>query len=67
MKLKMSDLVGKGSDEIDNELMKLFREQFDLKMALGTGQLSQVHLLKQVRRNIARIKTLRNNKGARQP
>ena len=66
MKLKMSDLGGKSSEEIDNVLLKLFREQFDLKMAQGTGQLSQVHLLKQVRRNIARIKTLRNHVGARQ-
>lgn len=36
---------------------------FNLRMQKATGQLSQTHLLKQVRRDIARVKTLLNEKA----
>ncbi|WP_343189402.1 50S ribosomal protein L29 [Buchnera aphidicola] len=39
-------------------LLKLFKEQFNLRMQLGSGKLKQLHLLRKVRRNIARIKTI---------
>ncbi|QJC30878.1 50S ribosomal protein L29 [Enterobacteriaceae endosymbiont of Macroplea appendiculata] len=44
--------------ELQKELLALFKEQFNLKIQLQSGQLKQTHLLKKVRRNIARIKTI---------
>ena len=45
-------------ESLNDELSSLLREQFNLRMQLGTQQLKQVHKLKAVRRNIARVKTL---------
>ena len=40
------------------ELGELLKEQFNMRMQQGSGQLARPHLLKQVRRNIARVKTV---------
>ncbi|URJ27989.1 50S ribosomal protein L29 [Candidatus Blochmannia vicinus (nom. nud.)] len=46
------------------ELMKVLREYFNLRIQAKAGQLKQLHLLKKVRRNIASIKHyLSNNKN----
>ena len=45
------------------ELLNLLREQFNLRMQAASGQLQQSHLLKQVRRDVARVKTLLNEKA----
>ena len=45
------------------ELNTLLREQFNLRMQAASGQLQQSHLLKQVRRDVARVKTLLNEKA----
>ncbi|MDU6452367.1 MAG: 50S ribosomal protein L29 [Enterobacter hormaechei] len=45
------------------ELLNLLREQFNLRMQAASGQLQQTHLLKQVRRNVARVKTLLTQKA----
>ena len=60
--MKATELVEKNTDELVAELMRLRREQFNLNMAKATGQLSQTHLLGQVRRDIARVKTVLNQK-----
>ena len=44
------------------ELLELLRDQFNLRMQKATGQLAQTHLLGQVRRDIARVKTVLNEK-----
>lgn len=44
--------------ELEESLLFLTKEQFGLRMQRSTGQLNQPHLMKQVRRDIARIKTL---------
>ena len=44
------------------ELVALRREQFNLRMQRGTGQFSRPHLMKDVRRNIARVKTIMTEK-----
>jgi len=49
-------------DGLQKELRASLREQFNLRMQKGTGQLSKPHLLRQVRRKIARIKTVMNEK-----
>ena len=61
--MKANELQSKNADELNKELMELLREQFNLRMQKGTGQLAKPHLLKEVRRNIARIKTVLNQKA----
>ena len=43
--------------ELNGDLVELRREQFNLRMQRGTGQLTQTHQLRNVRRDIARVKT----------
>ncbi|KXU39028.1 50S ribosomal protein L29 [Ventosimonas gracilis] len=55
---KLKDFRGKSREELQQELLRLLREQFDLRMQKTTAQLTQTHLLRQVRRDIARVRTL---------
>jgi len=55
---KLKDFRGKSREELQQELLRLLREQFDLRMQKTTVQLTQTHLLRQVRRDIARVRTL---------
>lgn len=50
------DIHSKTADELNQDLLDLRREQFNLRMQKGTGQLSQPHQLRRVRRDIARTK-----------
>jgi large subunit ribosomal protein L29 len=61
--MKATELREKGVDELKTELKGLLREQFNLRMQKGTGQLSQSHRVGQVRRDIARVKTILNEKA----
>lgn len=61
--MKASELREKSVAELDAELLGLLREQFNLRMQNATGQLTQTHQLKQVRRNIARVKTIITSKA----
>ena len=56
--MKVSELREKKPEELGEELLKLRREQFNLRMQRASGQLGQTHLLTQTRRDIARIKTI---------
>ncbi|OGT30846.1 MAG: 50S ribosomal protein L29 [Gammaproteobacteria bacterium RIFCSPHIGHO2_12_FULL_35_23] len=56
--MNIDELRNKSATELDEELNSLLREQFNLRMQRATGQLNRVHLLKAVRKNIARVKTL---------
>ena len=56
--MKASELREKSVTDLKEELLALRREQFNLNMAKATGQLAQIHLLRQIRRDIARIKTV---------
>jgi len=58
--MKAADLRQKGVDELNKELIELTREKFNLRMQRGTGQLANSHKIKEVRRNIARVKTILN-------
>ena len=55
--MKASELVEKSVDDLNKQLLDLREEQFKLRMAKSTGQLGQTHLLKQTKRDIARVKT----------
>ncbi len=61
--MKASELIAKNVDELKQELTGLLREQFNLRMQKGTGQLSKPDQVKKVRRNIARVKTVLNAKA----
>ena len=55
--METKNLKGKTVAELNQELMGLLREQFNLRMQRGSGQLSKPHQLRVARRNIARVKT----------
>ncbi|MET0378916.1 MAG: 50S ribosomal protein L29 [Spongiibacteraceae bacterium] len=61
--MNAKDLRGKSVEELNGELQKTLAEQFKLRVQKATGQLSQTHLLKQARREIARVKTVLNQKA----
>ena len=61
--MKAKELREKSVEELNTELLNLLREQFNLRMQLSGGQLKQTHMLKQVRRDIARVKTLLTEKA----
>lgn len=56
--MEASELRGKSPEEIDKVLRDLLREQFNLRMQKGTGQLARPSRLRQVRRDIARVRTV---------
>jgi len=56
--MKAKELRQKDSFSLQATLQDLYNKQFRLKMRLGTAQLKANHLLKEVRRDIARVKTL---------
>ncbi|MCO0638369.1 50S ribosomal protein L29, partial [Lutimaribacter sp. EGI FJ00014] len=51
-------------DQLDDELAKLKKEQFNLRFQKATGQLEKTARVKQIRRDIARIKTIAAEKSA---
>ena len=57
------ELKAKSVEELQSELLELRKEQFNLRMQKATGQANQTHTLKVVRRNIARVKTVINQKA----
>lgn len=55
--MKAEDLRAKSADELKSELMSLKKEAFNLRFRKATGQLEDTARVRQVRRDIARIKT----------
>ena len=56
--MKASELRDMERDALEEELVRLRREQFNLRMQRGSEHLPQTHLLKEARRDIARVKTV---------
>lgn len=61
--MKALELREKSVDELSAELVRLREDQFKLNMQNATGQLGQSHLLKQTRKDIARVKTVLSEKA----
>lgn len=61
--MKTAELRDKSVEELDKQLIELLREQFNLRMQKASGQLNQSHLLGQVRKDIARVKTVLSQKA----
>lgn len=62
--MKANELRDKSEAELRESLLKLLRDQFNLRMQKGSGQLGQSHLLGQTRRDIARVRTVLREKQA---
>ena len=55
---QLNELREKTADELHDELLRLRKEQFNLRMQRASEQLPQTHLITETRRDIARVKTL---------
>jgi len=60
--MKTSDLRDKSSENLNNELLALLREQFNLRVQRGIGQKPAPHQFGKIRKQIARIKTILSEK-----
>lgn len=61
--MKASELRDKTPEELDKQLLTLREDQFRLRMQKATGQLGQTHLLRENQRDIARVKTVLQEKA----
>ena len=61
---KIEDMRTKTDDQLKDELIDLKREQFNLRFQAATSQLERPARIKEVRRDIARIKTLQTQRSA---
>ncbi len=55
--MKASDVKAMTPDQLSDELIKLRKEQFNLRFQKATGQIENTARVRQIRRDIARIKT----------
>ncbi len=62
--MKASEVRAMSADQLNDELAKLKKEQFNLRFQQATGQLEKSSRVQQVRRDIARIKTIAAQKAA---
>jgi large subunit ribosomal protein L29 len=62
--MKASDIRTKTPDQLTDDLAALKKEQFNLRFQKATGQLEKTGRVKQVRRDIARIKTIAAEKAS---
>jgi large subunit ribosomal protein L29 len=63
--MKISEIRDLTPDQLRDELIKLKREQFNLRFQRATGQLSNTSRVREVRRSIAKVKTIdRQKQGA---
>ncbi|SEP05992.1 50S ribosomal protein L29 [Aquisalimonas asiatica] len=60
--MKASELRNKDIGELEKELLEKRKEQFNLRMQAATGQLGRPDLARAARRDVARIKTVLNEK-----
>ena len=60
--MKAADVRAMTIDQIDDEVLKLKKEQFNLRFQRATGQLENTSRTREVRRDIARLKTIAQNK-----
>ena len=56
--MKIDDIRGLTTDQLGDELLKLKKEQFNLRFQAATGQIEKTHRVNEVRKDIARIKTV---------
>ncbi|SIT09700.1 LSU ribosomal protein L29P [Roseivivax lentus] len=62
--MNASDLRDKTPDELRDQLVQLKKEAFNLRFQQATGQMENTARMKTVRRDVARVKTVLNEKAA---
>ena len=62
--MKVDDIRGMSEDQMDDAVLNLKKERFNLRFQRATGQLENTSRLKEARRDIARIKTVAAQKRA---
>lgn len=62
--MKTSDIRAMSADQLDDEVLKLKKEQFNLRFQRATGQLENTARVRVIRRDIARLKTVATEKRA---
>ena len=65
--MKAADARAMTVDQIDDEVLKLKKEQFNLRFQRATGQLENTSRVRLVRRDVARLKTIARQKRAGEP
>ena len=63
-KQRLSDFKAMSDDQLADELLKLKKEQFNLRFQRATGQLENTSRVRVVRREVARVKTVAAQKRA---
>lgn len=61
---RLADLKRLSADQLGDELVKLKKEQFNLRFQRATGQLENTNRVREVRRDIARVRTLQAQPAA---
>ena len=65
--MKVADVRAMTLDQLDDEVLKLKKEQFNLRFQRATGQLENTSRVRVIRRDIARMKTIAGQKRAGMP
>ncbi|WP_198533598.1 50S ribosomal protein L29 [Streptomyces sp. AcH 505] len=63
--MKPADIRAMSADQMDDEIVKLKKERFNLRFQRATGQLENTSRLREARRDIARVKTIAAQKRAK--
>ena len=62
--MKASDIRVMTGDQVKDEILKLKKEQFNLRFQRATGQVENTARIRQIRRDIARLKTVQSQPAA---
>ncbi|HEY9031869.1 MAG TPA: 50S ribosomal protein L29 [Kangiella sp.] len=61
--MNATELKDKSVEELNVTLHELLQDQFKLRMEKATGQMTETHKMRELRRDIARVKTIINQKA----
>jgi large subunit ribosomal protein L29 len=64
IEMKMSDVRALSADQMKDEILKLKKEQLNLRFQRASGQLEKTNRIRQIRRDIARLKTAQSAPAA---
>jgi large subunit ribosomal protein L29 len=62
--MKANDIRAMTNDQVKDEILKLKKEQFNLRFQRATGQVENTARIRQIRRDIARLKTVQSQQAA---
>ncbi|KAF0093978.1 MAG: rpmC [Hyphomonadaceae bacterium] len=63
--MKAAEARAMSPDQLKDELLKLKKEQFNLRFQRATGQLEKTHRINEIRKDVALVKTMMNEKSAK--